>query len=318
MAIEAVLIAMEGISPIHLAIPCTLFGDDHGDGRPFNLTLCAEKPGPLTTTVGLEIKVTRGLDALDTADIVIVPSWPEPSSRPSQDLIDALARAADRGSALLGLCLGAYVLGYAGLLNGREATTHWRYAEDFGARFPLVRVSPRKLYVQSGAIWTSAGVAAGFDCCLEFVSRQCGTKTANAMARNIVVAPHRPGGQAQFITAPRPRTTADERLNAVIADIRNTLERSHSIDAIAARLCMSRRTFTRRFSDTVGLPFGEWLIAERVQFARELLETGDRSIDQVALAAGFGSTAAFRLQFAQRVGLSPAQWRRAFKGGARR
>jgi transcriptional regulator GlxA family with amidase domain len=315
MAIEVALLAMEGISPIHLAIPCTLFGDHHGGVRDFHLTVCTEAPGMLTTTVGLRIEIEHGLEAMDVAQIVVIPSWPEPSIPPSPALIAALRRAAGRGANVLGLCLGAYVLAHAGLLDGREATTHWRYAEDFAARFPLVRVDAKTLYVQSGDIWTSAGVAAGFDCCLEFISRLRGARTANAIARNIVVAPHRPGGQAQFIETPRPRTSADRRLAAMIDDIRNHLDRSYGIDELAGRLGMSRRTFTRRFRDIIGLPFGEWLLSERVDLARKLLETGGGSMDQIALAAGFGSVGAFRLHFARRAGLPPSQWRRAFKGG---
>jgi transcriptional regulator GlxA family with amidase domain len=142
--------------------------------------------------------------------------------------------------------------------------------------------------------------------------------TANAMARNIVVAPHRSGGQAQFIETPLPRTSADQRLNAMIEDIRRNLEQTYPIDELAQRLGMSRRTFTRRFRDTIGLPFGEWLLSERISFARRLLEVGSGSIEEIAHAAGFSSVAAFRLQFARRAGLSPSQWRRTFKGGVER
>jgi transcriptional regulator GlxA family with amidase domain len=316
MRIDVAVLAMEGISPIHLAIPCTLFGDDHGTAHPFRLMVCAAEPGELTTTVGLKIRIEHGLEAIEEAQIIVVPSWPDPLVEPSPMLIDALRRASDRGATLIGLCLGAFVLGHAGLLADREATTHWRYAHALAAKFPSVRVAPNRLYVESGGVWTSAGVAAGFDCCLEFISRLCGAQTANAMARNIVVAPHRPGGQAQFIDTPRPRTSVDHRLNAAIDAIRGQLDRAHAIDEVADRLGMTRRTFTRRFRNSVGLPFGEWLLAERVQLARKLLETSDAGMDEIARATGFGSVAAFRLQFARRAGLPPSQWRRAFRGGA--
>jgi transcriptional regulator GlxA family with amidase domain len=315
VTIDVALLAMDGISPIHLAIPCTLFGDRHGLDQCFRLTVCAEAPARLTTTVGLRIEVEHGLEVLETARVIVAPGWPEPSIPPSRALIEALRRAADRGATLLGLCFGAYVLGYAGLLDGRDATTHWRCADDFAARFPDARVDATKLYIQSGHIWTSAGVAAGFDCCLEFINRVCGARIANDIARNVVVAPHRPGGQAQFIEAVRPRSPSDQRLAAVMDDIRRDLGASHRIDEVADRLGMTRRTFTRRFRATMGLSFGDWLWSERARMARELLETGGETIEHIAHAAGFGSAAAFRLHFGRRAGLSPSQWRRAFKDG---
>jgi transcriptional regulator GlxA family with amidase domain len=277
------------------------------------LKVCAGEPGALRTTGGFGISLRHGLAALRRADIVIVPSWRDPAQRPPAPLLDALAAAHRRGAEVVGLCLGAYVLAAAGLLDGRRATTHWAYAADFAERFPQVRLDPDVLYVDDGTITTSAGTAAGIDCCLHLVRQRYGAASANRIARRLVVAPHRQGGQAQFIEQPVPGTRADARLTVLLDWVRARLHRRHTLDSLAKRVAMSRRTFTRHFRQLTGSSVAQWLLAERLAYAQRLLEGSDRSIERVAELTGFGSIAAFRQQFGAAFGVSPRAWRQTFK-----
>lgn len=215
---------------------------------------------------------------------------------------------------MVGLCLGAYVLAAAGLLAGRRATTHWAWVDDFAARYPEVALDPAVLYVEDGQVLTSAGVAAGLDCCLHLVRSRCGQDVANRIARRLVLPPHRQGAQAQFIEQPVARTPADRRMAGLLDWLRANLERSHPLDATAARLAMSRRSFTRRFRLLTGTTLGDWLLDERVALAKRQLETSMGSIDALAVQCGFGSAASLRQRFAQRVGTTLSAYRRAFRG----
>ncbi|MEJ6006543.1 helix-turn-helix domain-containing protein [Paucibacter sp. AS339] len=309
------VLAFDQISPFHLAVPCAVFGESHPDAPHFDLRVCAAEPGPLMTTAGFGLTVTHGLEALKGAGTIIVPSWRDPQQRPPQALLDALRRAHKRGAQLVGLCLGAYVLAEAGLLDGRSATTHWAYAQDFAARFPRVRVDADVLYIDEGDILTSAGTAAGIDACLHLLRRQYGAAPANSVARRLVVPPHRQGGQAQFIEQPLPHSARDTRLSAVIEHVRANVAQAHSLDSLAERVLMSRRTFTRRFRQMTGSTVGDWLLAERLARSQQLLEGGGASIEQIAEAAGFGSAVSLRQHFRAAFGVSPSAWRQTFRGG---
>lgn len=308
------VVAFDQISPFHLSVPCVVFGDAHPDIPAFRLKVCGAEPGPLRTTAGFDVTVRYGLAALASAEIIIVPSWRDPAERPPEKLLRALAAAQRRGAQVVGLCLGAYVLAEAGLLNGRRATTHWAFATDFAARYPSVSVDADVLYVEDGNLMTSAGTAAGIDCCLHLVRHRYGAEAANKVARRLVVAPHRQGGQSQFIEQPLPATARDSRLSALIDWVRANLQTQHSLDSLADQALMSRRTFTRHFRHMTGVTVGEWLLGERLALTQRLLESTDQAVEQISELVGFGSTVSLRQNFKKAFGVSPSAWRQTFRG----
>jgi len=311
------VVAFDGISPFHLSVPCMVFGPDMaGAGVPaFELQVCASEPGPLATTAGFTIAATRGLAALSRAHTVIVPSWRDTAEPVPPALLQALRRAHARGARIVGLCLGAFVLAEAGLLDGRPATTHWHLAGEFARRFPQIDVRPDVLYVDDGDVLTSAGTAAGIDCCLHLLRGLAGAEVAARVARRMVVAPHRQGGQAQYIEQPLPRGGADQRLAAVMSWVLARLDQPHSLDTLAARAAMSRRSFTRRFREATGTTVLQWLQNQRLARAQRLLETSSQPLEAIAAEAGFGSALSLRQWFMARLSISPSQYRKAFKGG---
>ncbi|KVD64831.1 helix-turn-helix domain-containing protein [Burkholderia ubonensis] len=311
-------IAFDGISPFHLSVPSVVFGKerDAADTPAFDFRVCSADRGPLATTGGFTISAPLGLDALDDAQIVIVPSWRDPDETPPAVLLDAVRAAAERGALLVGLCLGAYVLAAAGLLDDRPATTHWAWADDFARRFPRVRLDPDVLYVDDGNLMTSAGTAAGLDCCLHVVRRRFGADAANRIARRLVIPPHRQGGQAQYVPQPVAAHPRDARLAGLLDWVRAHLDAPHGVDSLAARALMSRRTFTRHFRQATGTTVIAWLQAERLARAQHLLETTGQSIDAIAQAAGYGSSVSLRQHFASALGTSPSAYRREFRGTA--
>ncbi|WP_233864378.1 helix-turn-helix domain-containing protein [Paraburkholderia adhaesiva] len=310
------VIAFDRMSPFHLSVPCVVFGEDgaESDVPAFELRVCASEPGPLTTTAGFTIGTTHGLDALSDADVVIVPSWRNTTEPPPVALSDALREAHARGAILVGLCLGAFVLADTGLLDGRPATTHWLAADTFAQRFPHVRFDPDVLYVDDGDVLTSAGTAAGLDCCLHLMRRLCGTAAANYVARRLVVPPHRQGNQAQFVQQPVAPEGRRDRLAELLDWIRAHLDAPHTLDSLAQRALMSRRTFTRQFRLTTGSTVSGWLLGERLARAQQLLETTDQPIDAIAQRAGFGSAASLRQHFVEAFNTTPSSWRREFRG----
>ncbi|PXW24305.1 transcriptional regulator, AraC family /transcriptional regulator, AraC family with amidase-like domain [Paraburkholderia caballeronis] len=311
------VIAFDRVSPFHLSVPCIVFGDERPEGGvpPFDLRVCAAEAGPLSTTAGFTIAAPHSLDGLADADVVIVPSWRDAAEPPPDALCDALRTAHARGAIVVGLCLGAYVLAHAGLLDGRTATTHWAWADDFAGRFAQVRVDPDVLYIDDGDLLTSAGTAAGLDCCLHLLRRLCGTPAANYVARRLVVPPHRQGNQAQYVQQPLAARGRGTRLSGMLDWIRENLDAPHTLDSLAQRALMSRRTFTRQFRQTTGATVGAWLLGERLTRAQQLLETTDEPIDNVAQRAGFGSAASLRQHFMEAFRTSPSSWRREFRGG---
>jgi transcriptional regulator GlxA family with amidase domain len=291
-----------------------VFGDAVPGLPPFDLRVCAAQVGTIATTAGFTVGVQHGLDTLAKADTVIVPSWHDVHERPPQTLLDALGAAQQRVAQIVGLCLGAYVLAEAGLLNGRRATTHWAYAQDFAARYPQVQVDHDVLYIEDGNVMTSAGTAAGLDCCLHLIRQRYGAEPANRVARRLVVPPHRQGGQAQFVEQPMPATARDSRLSTLIDRVRGHLDQPHTLDTLAEAALMSRRTFTRQFRQLTGTTVGEWLQAERLALSQRLLESSQHSVDTIAAMAGFGSPESLRLHFRRAFGVSPTAWRQTFRG----
>ena len=310
------VVAFAGISPFHLSVPCIVFGEDRRNmGLPaFDFHVCATEAGPLRTAAGFGLHIDEGLAALVDAGMVIVPSWPADLPPVPAALVAALRAAHEAGSRIVGLCLGAFVLGEAGLLAGRPATTHWQWAERFARRFPTTRVDPRVLYIDDGDIVTSAGTAASLDCCLHLLRQRVGAELANRLARGLVVPPHRQGNQAQFIEQPVAARSGDERLARTLDWAAAHLHEPLTVDALAAHAAMSRRTFTRHFRRATGTTVGAWVTGQRLGLAQRLLETTDTPVEQVAGAAGFGTALSLRLHFARAFNTSPAAYRREFRG----
>ena len=311
------VVAFDRISPFHLSVPCAVFGEDRRDaGVPlFEVLVCGATKGTLTTSAGFSLTGLHSLRALDRADIIIVPSWRDPNEEPPKVLVSALRKAGKRGAMLVGLCLGSYVLAAAGLLDGRRATTHWLCADDLARRYPRIEVDREVLYVDAGEVITSAGSAAGIDCCLHILRRLCGAAISNRVARHLVVPPHRQGGQAQYIEQPLRPTPAPDRFSQTLDWVQHNLALPQNLDCLADRSCMSRRTFTRRFRQTTGTTVGGWLLNQRLSLAQRLLESTDKPIDLIAQDAGFGAGASLRKHFHKAFATTPARYRKEFKGG---
>jgi transcriptional regulator GlxA family with amidase domain len=304
----------DGVGAFGLGIVSEVFGFDRSSrGLPgFDFAVVAEVPGPLRTDTGLAILVEHGIERLATADLILVSGWDDCSSEPSETLLTAIRHAYARGATIASLCTGAYVLAASGLLDGRRATTHWRHAEELAERFPLVSFEPEVLYIDEGRLVTGAGSAAGVDLSLHLIRREYGAAVATAIARDMVVPPHRDGGQAQYVTAPVPDDCSDGRLTGVIAWARGNLDQPLSVEVLAARALMSPRSFARHFKAATGATPHSWLLAQRLVRAEELLETGSLPIEDVARMSGFGTAAALREQFVRRRGVPPRDYRRTF------
>ena len=312
--LQVVVVATRKFSPFHFSVPSMVFDKAMPEQGLFSVEVCAEKPGLVESDIGISITVEHGLELIDSADIIIVPFWEHPESVPSHALLESLRRAWSRGAEVVGLCLGAYVLAYSGLLNTRRASTHWEYERDFAERFPEVRLDSNALYTSDERLITSAGTAAGIDCCLNIVREHCGTALANRVARRMVIPPYREGGQAQFIERVIPETTRDNQINELIDYLRRNLDKRHDIDSLAGFVSMSRRTLSRHFTKATGMTVGDWLSAERLQRSQELLETTDHSIETVSSLSGYQSPISFRQSFKARFNVSPSEWRRTFRG----
>lgn len=306
------VIVCNEFSPFHISVPSIVFGRDMLHEALFDLEFISGEAGPILSDMGMEIHPHATLDSLQTSDIVIVPYWRTIHERPSVQLVTALRQAHERGVLVVGLCLGGYVLAYAGLLSGKRASTHWELESDFSQRFPETLLDTNALYVEDGGVITSAGTAAGIDCCLFICRKFYGSTIANRIARRMVVPPYRDGGQAQFIEQPIPITTSDARLNELMETIRGNIAHKYTLDELAESVMMTRRTFTRKFHKATGVAFGEWLASERLNLAQDLLESTDLSIEQIVSQTGFSSVLLFRDKFKERYAVSPHRWRKTF------
>lgn len=279
----------------------------------YRFAVCAAEPGPIRAAGGVTLTVSHTLALLDRADTIVIPGWRDADELPPEPLLRKLRAAARRGARICSICSGVFVLAAAGVLEGKTVTTHWRYADKLKARFPSLHVEPDALYVDEGAIVTSAGSAAGLDMLLHLVRRDYGGAVANRVAQRLVVPPHREGGQAQFVPRPMPPEDDGGRLARLIDWMRGHAASSHTIESLARRAAMSGRTLQRRFRDATGLGPYEWLIRERVALAKDMLETRPRlSIAIVAQRAGFGSEESMRRHFRRIVMTSPAAYRQQF------
>ncbi|GIG56600.1 putative transcription regulator, AraC family protein [Longispora fulva] len=307
------VVIMDGVAPFELGLLCEVFGIDRTDDGvpPFDFRVCGERAGePLRTGVGMLVTPEYGLDALVHADLVAVPAHAIADDYPPA-VLAALRAAADRGGTLVSVCSGVFVLGAAGLLDGRACTTHWRHAGELARRFPEARVDPDVLFVDDGTMVTSAGTASGIDACLHVVRRELGSGVANAIARRMVVAPQREGGQRQFVELAIPECTGDS-LQPLLAWMLEHLDTEHSVADLAHRAMLSERTFARRFAAETGTTPGRWMALQRVLHARRLLEETQLSVEEVAHVCGFGTAALLRHHFNRIVGVAPKDYRRSF------
>lgn len=307
-------LAFEGVSLFHLSVPGMVIAaaKELPDLPGYEVRYCAVTPGRIRSDQGLMIEVTEGLEIMEQADVIIVPAWSDPWQPAPAELTEALRQAHARGALLVGLCLGAFVLGDAGLLDGREATTHWAAREAFAKRFPNSHFRPDVLYVADNNIVTSAGTVAAIDCCLYLLRERHGADAANRMARLLVTPPHRQGGQAQYIKQPMPQLPSESRLGGVLEWAREHLAEPMTVDMLAEVASMSRRTFTRRFREATGTTFIRWLSAERVARAQQLLETTDMPIECIVSEVGFGTPLSLRQHFVAQLGITPSDYRRTF------
>jgi transcriptional regulator GlxA family with amidase domain len=308
--LKIAVVAFDGITPFHLSVPSLVFGSLPDA---FTVRVCGVEKGMLRTTAGFSIAADCGLALLGKADIVIVPSWHDDCRPAPAVLLSALRRAHRNGARMVGLCLGAFPLAQAGLLDRKRATTHWGFAGLLAERHPAVAVSQDVLYVDDGEVVTSAGVAAGLDCCLHLLRQLCGAQAANGIARKLVIAPHRQGGQAQFIERPVPVSHSDGRFAQVREHVTKHLGQDHSIDALAQRAAMSRRNFTRHFRQATGTSFKQWLLGQRIAHAQRMLEGSDASVEVVAQEVGFGSALSLRQHFRTALSTSPSAYRKSFR-----
>ena len=302
----------EGISLFHISVPSAIFSDAFAnEGSPFTVKFCADTPGAISTSCGISVNITCTLKALAVADILIFPSW-DPQRIPNEELLNIIRGANDSGKIIVGLCLGAYLLAYAGILDNKQATTHWAYGNKLKQLFPKVIYREDPLYIIQDNIITSAGTAAAIDCCLNILKNLKGVKVANRISRVMVSAPQRSGGQKQFISRPVLSTSSDQRINQLVTKILGDLSVSYSLSDAAEKCYMSKRSFSRHFQLNFSLSFLEWLKQSRLHYSQELLESTTLTITQVSENSGFRTEQNFRKQFKLMFNISPKDWRKLF------
>ena len=305
------VLALDRVVAFDLSIPAQIFG--HQDERDrYRLTVCGEQPGPVRTSTGFAIVADHGLDAVRDADTIVVPGIEDDGIPPQPATLDALRTAEQSGARMISICTGAFVLAAAGILDGRRATTHWRHAADLQQRYPAVEVDPSVLYVDDDRVLTSAGVAAGIDLCLYVVARDHGAAVANAIARRMVVAPHRGGGQAQFVERALPERT-DAGLGATRTWMLERLGQPLTVAEMARHAVRSERSFMRHFRAETGSTPLRWLHEQRILHARRLLEETDMPVEDIAGSSGFGTATTLREHFRRATHTTPTAYRRAFR-----
>ncbi|MDR6610876.1 helix-turn-helix domain-containing protein [Leifsonia sp. 1010] len=307
--VVAVLV-LEGAKPLDVGIPAQVFSNR--PSMPYEVRVCGPAPGLITGGDGLSYHVAEGLEALEHADTVFVPGYRTPATTdPPVAVVDALLAAHERGARLAAISTGAFALAATGLLDGKRATTHWHYTRQLAKRYPLVRVDENVLFVDEGDILTSAGAASGIDLCLHLVRRDHGVGLSNRVARRLVAAPYRSGGQAQFVPRSVPEPLGDlfaETREWALAHLAEPL----TLESLARNARVSARTFSRRFVEDTGYTPMQWVLRARVDLARELLERSDLGVDQVAAQVGLGTAANLRMHFQRILGTSPTEYRRTF------
>jgi len=336
------VVVVNAFLPFEFGTICEVFGVDRtDDGLPsYEFAVVAGEPAPLRAHNDFTIQPSCGLERLEEADLIALPAVgddrlciyaapksriprPMPPAGPDaprefpEDLLRALRRAVERGARVLSVCSGAFILGEAGLLDGRRCTTHWRNAEELARRYPSAKVDPDVLYVDDDPVITSAGTAAGIDACLYLVRKEQGSRVANGIARRMVVPPHRDGGQAQYVDQP-VAPSCDGTLRDLLEWLRAHLDQPLTVRQLAARANMSERTFARRFVQDTGTTPQRWLIGQRILLAQQLLEESDETVDAIADRTGFGNATALRHHFRAWRGTTPNAYRRLFRGSSPR
>jgi AraC family transcriptional regulator, transcriptional activator FtrA len=309
------VLAYDGMSAFETGIVTEVFGLSWPDlEQPsYELTICTERAEPVRMIGGATLHSPHGLDTLTNADTVIIPSVKPISGEPSADLLAALRLAHRRGSRIVSICSGAFALAAAGLLDHRRATTHWCYADELRRRYPRVDVDPKPLYVDDGDVLTSAGCAAGLDLCLHLVRNDHGAALANSIARRLVVPPHRPGGQAQYIERPVPADLDDDRISASMVWTLENLNTPVTLRGLARQAGMSERSYLRHFTRCTGTTPIRWLIAQRIQASLELLESTTAPVEEIAATVGFEAAVTYRHHFVRLMRTSPSAYRRTFR-----
>jgi transcriptional regulator GlxA family with amidase domain len=311
------VVVVNDFHPFEFGVICEVFGIDRTEeGLPaYDFAVVGAEPGPLRSYNDFTLQPRHGLERLAEADLIALPAvsdgrvgqhqYPEP-------LLQELRDAIGRGARVLSVCSGAFILGAAGLLDGRRCTTHWRYADELARRFPAAKVDPDVLYVDDDPVISSAGTAAGIDACLYLVRKEQGSRVANGIARRMVVPPHRDGGQAQYVAQP-VAPSYDGALHDLLDWLRANLADPLTVRQLAARAHMSERTFARRFVQDTGTTPQRWLTGQRILLAQHLLEETDETIDAIADRAGFGNATAMRHHFRSWRGTTPNAYRRLFR-----
>ncbi|HDR2832917.1 TPA: transcriptional regulator FtrA [Enterobacter mori] len=311
---RVVVLAYDGLCTFEFGVAVEIFGlprPEMGESW-YRFAVAGVDEGELRATGGIRILADGDLSLLERADLILVPGWRGIDAAVPDALCDALRRASARGCQLLSICSGVFVLAATGLLNGRKATTHWRYIEALKTRYPAIDVVEDVLYQDEGDILTSAGSAAGIDLCLHVVRRDYGMEAANRVARRLVIPPHRDGSQTQQLSRPVAQLRESQRLGQLFDFLHQHQALAHTVDSLARRVGMSQRTFLRRFQDATGTTPTRWLLNERLLRAKDYLENSKLSIDSIAEQTGFGQAATLRHHFRQHYALSPARYRKQF------
>ena len=312
MSHHVAIVAYDGLCTFEFGCAIELFALERPElgVRWYSHAVCAVEPGPLRAMGGLTVHVPLGLDALAHADTIVIPGWRDRTEAPPAVLVDALRAAHARGARICSICSGAYVLAYAGLLDGRQATTHWRYLDDLHARFPRIGIDPSALYVEEDGIVTSAGSAAGLDMLLHLVRSDFGADVANKVAQRLVIPAHRDGDQAQLVARPLPAAGVDT-IARLMDQVRENIRAGHTVASMAADAHLGTRTFQRKFKERTGLAPLAWLVRERVALAAQLLESRPQlAIDAIADLAGLGSAESLRRHFRAHGLAPPGRYRR--------
>ena len=309
---DLAILAYDGLCSFEFGIAVEVFAQNLPPVEGwYRAEVCAAESGPMKAMGGVEVRAGSDLGFLERAGTVVVPGWRSSESQASDRLVQALRRAHENGARILSICSGVFPLAQAGLLDGRRATTHWRYSETLRATFPRIQVTRDVLFVDEGSVLTSAGSAAGIDLCLHLVRHDYGADHANALGRRLLVPPRREGGQAQYIPATSGSVGGD-RFDRVVEGLKATLSEGHTVASMADLFAMSTRTLTRQFRQRLGCSPGQWLIRERVFAAQRLLETTRYQNRRIATLVGFRSELMMRRHFRATVGVTPGDYRKRF------
>ncbi len=311
---KVAILAYDGLSLFEFAIATEIFALPRPECGPdwYKSIICAGEAGPLRAQNGLSVHTEHSLDELDAVDLIIIPGWRAIDAKVPDRLVKALKSAHDNGTRIASICSGVAVLAATGLLNGKTATTHWRYIDYMRNQFSEIKFDESVLYVDNGSILTAAGSAAGIDLCLHIVRQDFGAAIANKVARRLIMSPHREGGQAQFIESPLKSTTAGQPLGPFLQWLEQNIADPHTIRSMARQVTMSERSFQRKFQAMTGKAPTEWIISARIRKARDLLDTTNLPLAAISQTAGFGAVETMRHHFRTHLGMSPSQYRKNF------